>query len=404
MKKKIVFFWIFLNIALISCMFLTVSGEIVLEHEYTVTTVIDGNKLGINPHSVLTRSRPSDLVILDSTGNSFFTVSFPLSQDITRLSGNGAAGFSDGDSTSAMFNRPRSFAVDTKGNVYVADKNNHVIRKISKTGVTTIAGGYSQKTGHTDGPAQNASFSDDFELTFAPQICALLISDHGSKVIRQIILKQDDCAGGSRSVLGATAIWLLGLGVSCMFGLIVGFVFRPYIIPHDGSRDPFFNMTWKHCLINLGKQIAILCFDVRNATASSTLYLLLKKLLLLSLSQLYLMHSMIFVVDLRPPHVESVSLLDSDESFSCEMKPSQMYADQLKDLVSFDGSLELSDTSNQILKQGDDNQEKSDVFFDSNGRIDDMIQANVMGFVEATKKTIPQEGSFLVSSELIKRR
>lgn len=43
-------------------------------------------------------------------------------------------GYADGELDSARFNKPRSFAVDLKGNVYVADKTNHAIRKISTTG------------------------------------------------------------------------------------------------------------------------------------------------------------------------------------------------------------------------------------------------------------------------------
>lgn len=55
-----------------------------------------------------------------------------------KYSGKGSAGFSDGELDSAMFNKPKSFAVDLKGNLYVADKSNHAIRKISKSGVGYI--------------------------------------------------------------------------------------------------------------------------------------------------------------------------------------------------------------------------------------------------------------------------
>jgi hypothetical protein len=65
-------------------------------------------------------------------------------------------------------------------------------------GVTTIAGGYSETPGRADGPAQNASFSDEFEISFAPKICALLISDYGNQLVRQIGLKAEDCASGSK--------------------------------------------------------------------------------------------------------------------------------------------------------------------------------------------------------------
>lgn len=66
-------------------------------------------------------------------------------------------------------------------------------------GVSTIAGGLSKAYGHQDGPAQNASFSSDFELTFVPSICALLVADHGNQLVRQIDLKPEDCARDSHS-------------------------------------------------------------------------------------------------------------------------------------------------------------------------------------------------------------
>ncbi|XP_017224410.1 uncharacterized protein LOC108200682 isoform X2 [Daucus carota subsp. sativus] len=217
----------------------SVCGELVYEEGYTVTTLLDGNKRGINPYSVLpSDTTSSDLIVLDSSGSAFYTLSFRDSREgvIKKYSGKGSAGFSDGELDSAMFNKPKSFAVDLKGNLYVADKSNHAIRKISKSGVTTIAGGYSQKPGHSDGPARNASFSDDFELSFIPGSCSLVISDHGNKLIRQINLKAEDCLKDSPSVLGTTSAWLLtlALGVSCLFGLLAGFFIHPYVAAYTG--------------------------------------------------------------------------------------------------------------------------------------------------------------------------
>ncbi|XP_023739129.1 uncharacterized protein LOC111887199 isoform X2 [Lactuca sativa] len=215
-------------------------GEIVFEEGYTVSTVIDGDKLHINPYSVLSLyGSSSDLIILDSVKSTFYTVSFSDSQvsEMKELSGNGVAGYKDGDLGSAMFNKPKSFALDRKNNIYIADKTNHVIRKITKSGVTTIAGGYLQKTGKADGPAQNASFSDDFELAFDPQRCALLISDHGNRLVRQIDLKPNDCSGSSSgSGVGSTTAWSIGVIVACVIGLIIGFAIRPYVLPHTGNN------------------------------------------------------------------------------------------------------------------------------------------------------------------------
>src|SRR5262249_41211808 len=62
---------------------------------------------------------------------------------ITTMAGSGTAAFTGdgGQAVSAAFNNPRGIAVDTQGNVYVADKLNHRIRRVSLDGtVITVAG------------------------------------------------------------------------------------------------------------------------------------------------------------------------------------------------------------------------------------------------------------------------
>ena len=73
----------------------------------------------------------------------------------------GAAGFADGEASSAKFNEPFGIAVDAQGFVYVADTSNHAIRKISPDGyVSTLAGGpnpgNSDGAGGLNGPARFA--------------------------------------------------------------------------------------------------------------------------------------------------------------------------------------------------------------------------------------------------------
>jgi hypothetical protein len=67
---------------------------------------------------------------------------------------------------------------------------------------TTIAGGISSRYGHRDGPAQNATFSPDFEVVYVPKICALLVTDRGNRLIRQVNLKTQDCAPETQTHLG----------------------------------------------------------------------------------------------------------------------------------------------------------------------------------------------------------
>ena len=74
----------------------------------------------------------------------------------------GVGRFADGNGRAAYFHYPTGVAVDRAGNVYVADSNNKLIRKITKSGdVTTLAGakGISESV---DGDARSARFNSPF--------------------------------------------------------------------------------------------------------------------------------------------------------------------------------------------------------------------------------------------------
>ena len=76
--------------------------------------------------------------------------------EVSCFAGNGIAGFADGPSTDAQFNRPESLALDKSGILYVIDTKNNRIRKIADGQVTTLAGDIQ---GYSDGEGTNAQFS-----------------------------------------------------------------------------------------------------------------------------------------------------------------------------------------------------------------------------------------------------
>jgi sugar lactone lactonase YvrE len=70
----------------------------------------------------------------------------------------GGTGFADGAGKQARFNGANGTAIDSAGNIYVADMINAVIRKVTPTGVVSTLAGQPQVHGYADGPAASAMF------------------------------------------------------------------------------------------------------------------------------------------------------------------------------------------------------------------------------------------------------
>lgn len=93
----------------------------------------------------------------------------------------GQPGFADGPVTLAKFNSPRGLAVDDKGAIYVADTDNHRIRRISGGQVTTVAG--SGQAGSLDGAATTAQLDRPADVAVAAD-GKVYIADLGNHEIR----------------------------------------------------------------------------------------------------------------------------------------------------------------------------------------------------------------------------
>jgi|GEM_PF-500003 len=163
-------------------------------------------------------------VAVDSSGNVYvadtgnYTVrKISTSGAVTTLAGTaGTPGSQDGTGSAALFNSPVGLALDGQGNLYAADFSNYTVRKISPAGVVTTIAGVAGITGTTDGQGAKANFTAPDGLTYNAQAGGLYVTD--GSTIRFIALTgssidQVTTLAGAANFTGA----LDGVGTSAVF-------------------------------------------------------------------------------------------------------------------------------------------------------------------------------------------
>jgi PKD repeat protein len=145
--------------------------------------------LSINPNS-------NELFVADLDNNQIRTVekhiNISTQQAVTTFSGvryfSGST-HTDGTKASARYNAPVGIAVASNGDVYVADRSNHCIRKISGGTVSTIAGSPGN-SGKVNGIGSIARFSAPYNVFIDGN--SLLVCDYGNSAIRKINLSNNE--------------------------------------------------------------------------------------------------------------------------------------------------------------------------------------------------------------------
>ena len=138
-------------------------------------------------------------------------------------------GYSDGNGASSQLNNPASVVVDASGNVYVADKFNHNIRRITTArNVSTFAGSIDAVTtnrrGFTDGTGMHAQFNMPSGLAI-DGANNIYVADTDNHAIRKI-----EVSGKVTTIAGSIQGFLNGTGAGARFN-------RPTSIAIDASGN-----------------------------------------------------------------------------------------------------------------------------------------------------------------------
>jgi sugar lactone lactonase YvrE len=132
-------------------------------------------------------------VAVDSSGNVY--VADTWNHTIRKITSGGVSstlagmpgtyGTFDGTNTGARFNCPTGVAVDSTGNVYVSDFNNNTIRKVTPAGIVTTIAGYSAMWGAADGAGTNALFFGPAGIAVDAS-GSLYVVDSGNNTLRKV--------------------------------------------------------------------------------------------------------------------------------------------------------------------------------------------------------------------------
>src|SRR5262249_40238978 len=104
---------------------------------------------------------------------------------VTTLAGSFSPGSQDGFGSAAAFSKPIGVATDFNGNIYVADSQNHTIRKITPAGLVSTLAGLAGTAGSADGIGAAARFSMPSGIAVDTGN-NVYVADTGNSVIRKI--------------------------------------------------------------------------------------------------------------------------------------------------------------------------------------------------------------------------
>lgn len=189
-------------------------------------TDASGTSARFNQPTGLAIDDSGNLYVADKNNHAIRKIIDPTaaSPAVVTIAGTPSAGNVTGTIATARFNEPSGVAVDFSGNIYVADKNNHRIKKIANGNVTTLAGPSADvvvfpdfTNGQVDGAGNVARFYFPTDLAIDIAGNNLYVADRHNNIIRQVSTSDGTTSTFAGSISSTTAGYQDGTASSARF-------------------------------------------------------------------------------------------------------------------------------------------------------------------------------------------
>ena len=163
----------------------------------------------------------------------FATNAFSQSFSVSTFAGLSDSGSADGFGLAVRFYLPTGVTVDSAGNVYVADTENDTIREISPSGLVSTLAGIPQSSGTNDGAASQAQFSKPFGVA-VDSLGNIFVADTYNHAVREIFP-----SGGTVTVAGVAGSSGFRDGPAAGNSLSPGLFNYPYGVTVDINENVY---------------------------------------------------------------------------------------------------------------------------------------------------------------------
>lgn len=152
------------------------------------TQVTSGLMSGSDSYMAFSRKHPNILYLAYTNNHCIYSYDIKTSKHALIAGISGKSGYIDGNGASAMFNEPRQLILDENDDMYIADTNNHVIRKVSPDGKVSTVIGQAGKSGYQDGSPDVALFNRPFGVCINKE-GIIYIADYENQCIRRLAIE-----------------------------------------------------------------------------------------------------------------------------------------------------------------------------------------------------------------------